>query len=266
MAKKSTIYETMAVAISHELNDNENWHIGLATGDTTIQILSRVPIVGMALAQLTHAPNSTMGVVNFKMNPVISEIPTTMESEFGTALYYWRCESHDRLIHPKGETALGFCSAAQVDKYGNCNTVCIGDYYKPKIWLVGPINVPSRLTNDGREIIVVDHQKRNFVDKVDYISGPGYLDGPGAREKAGLFRGGPCMILTDKCIFGFDPETKLVKLRALHPGVTLEEVIENTGFIHDWVPRDVPETQAPTDEEVRLIREVIDPRGVLIPR
>ena len=112
----------------------------------------------------------------------------------------------------------------------------------------------------------MDHEKRNFVDKVDFISGAGYLDGPGAREKAGLTRGGPCLVLTDKCIFDFDPVTKQVRLRSLHPGVTLEEVIANTGFTHNWIPDQVPETPSPTPEELRLIREVIDPRAVLIPR
>jgi glutaconate CoA-transferase subunit B len=117
-----------------------------------------------------------------------------------------------------------------------------------------------------REFIIVDHEKRNFVDQVDFISGAGYLDGPGARGKAGLTRGGPCLILTDKCIFDFDPQTKRVKLRSIHPGVTLEEVIGNTGFTHDWIPDKVSETPAPTPEELRLIREVIDPRAMLIPR
>jgi glutaconate CoA-transferase subunit B len=101
---------------------------------------------------------------------------------------------------------------------------------------------------------------------VDFISGVGYLDGPGAREKAGLPRGGPCLILTDKCVFDFDSETKLVRLKAIHPGVTLEDVLANTGYTHDWVPDNVSETPPPTDEELRLIREVIDPRAVLIPR
>ena len=267
MSMKYTAYEAMAVALSHELSDFEKWFIGLATGDTTIQILSRVPIVGMSLAQLTHAPNSFMAVAGWIMNPVVSEIPTAMESEYGTALQYWRCESRATgYMAGRGECDLGFGSAAQIDKYGNCNIVAIGDYHKPKVRLIGPINQPGHFALFKREVIIVDHEKRNFVDKVDFISGVGYLDGPGAREKAGLIRGGPCMILTDKAIFDFDPETKLVRLKSIHPGVSLDWVIENTGFTHDYVPKEVPETSPPTDEELKLIREVIDPRGVLLPR
>lgn len=267
MSIRHTTYEAMATAICHELNDNEKWFIGLATGDTTIQILSRVPMVGMALAQLTHAPNSFMAVAGWLMNPTVNEIPTGMESEYGTALQHWRCESRATgYLAGRGEVDVGFGSAAQIDKYGNCNIVCIGDYHRPKVRLIGPINQPGHFSLFKREIIIVEHEKRNFVDKVDFVSGVGYLDGPGAREKAGLTQGGPCLILTDKAIFDFDPKTKLARLRSIHPGVSLDDVTRNTGYTHDWVPGHVPETTPPTDEELRLIREVIDPRGVLIPR
>ncbi|MFC1886097.1 CoA-transferase [Thermodesulfobacteriota bacterium] len=268
MIEKYTVYEAMAAAVSHELNDFENWFIGLATGSTTIQILSRVPIVSMALAQHTHAPNSIMAPGRC-MNPVISEIPTGMECEFSTELLYWRCESNRGFggyLSERGEVDVGFGSAAQIDKYGNVNISAIGDYHRPKVRLIGAINLPCHFSRFKREIIIVMHKKRTFVDKVDFVSGAGYLDGPGAREKAGIPGGGPCMILTDKAIFDFDPETKLVRLKSIHPGVNLDNVLENTGFTHDYVPKNVPETSSPTDEELRLIREVIDPRGVLIPR
>ena len=271
MSSKATPYEMMAAAISHELNDFEQWFIGLATGETTILLLARIPIAGMALAQHTHAPNSFMLVAGWLLNPVVSEIPTGMETEYETILQDWRCECRGNSLIPpynadRGEVDVGFGSAAQIDKYGNCNIVCIGDYYKPKVRLIGPINQPGHFALFGREFIVFDHEKRNFVDKVDFISGVGYLDGPGAREKLGLTGGGPSLIFTDRAIFDFDPETKLARLRSIHPGESLEDVIANTGFTHDYVPQQVPETPLPTDEELRLLREVIDPRGVLLPR
>ncbi len=270
MSTQPTLYESLATAVSHELKDFENWFVGLATGSQTIQLLSRVPLVGMALAQHTHAPNSFM-LVHGWLNPVVNETPTGMESEYGTALQDWRCECRrDSLISPyvieRGEVDVGFGSAAQIDKYGNCNIVCIGDYQRPKVRLIGPINQPAHFALFGREYIIFDHQKRNFVDRVDFISGVGYLDGPGAREKLGLPGGGPCLIFTDKAIFDFDPETKLARLKFVHPGVSLDEVIENTGYTHDYIPKKVLETPLPTDEELRIIREVIDPRGMLLPR
>jgi len=271
MNAEFTRYEVMAAAISRELRDFENWFIGLATGSTTILLLSRIPIAGMALAQHTHAPNSFILVAGWLMNPVPSEIPTGMESEFGTLLRDWRCEGWGNILlraasPERGEIHVGFGSAAQVDKYGNCNIVCLGDYRKPKVRLIGPINQPGHFSLFGREIIVIEHEKRNFVDKVDFISGVGYLDGPGGRERLGLIGGGPCIIFTDKAIFDFDPDTKLARLKSIHPGVSLNEVMEHTGFTHDYVPDSVPVTPLPTDEEIRLLREVIDPRGVLLPR
>lgn len=271
MSSNATPYEVMAAAISHELKDFENWFIGMATGPRTILLLSRIPLTGMALAQHTHAPNSLILVAGWLMNPVVSEIPTSMESEFGTVLRDWRCEGYSNsLISPysaeRGDIDVGFGSAAQVDKYGNCNIVCLGDYYKPKVRLIGPINQPGHFSLFGREFIVIEHEKRNFVDKVDFISGVGYLDGPGAREKLGLSGGGPCIIFTDKAIFDFDPETKLAKLKSIHPGIGLDDVIKNTGYTHDYIPEKVPETPPPTDEEIRLIREIIDPRVMLLPR
>lgn len=267
-----TIHEVMAAAISRELRDEETWFIGLATGETTTLLLSRVPLVAMALAQHTHAPNSTIMLPGV-FNPVVSETPTALEAEFGDKIRDWRCEVYSTLsphlhevTHTRCEVGVGISSVAQVDKYGNCNIVCIGDYHKPKVRLIGPIHQPGHLAWFGREIIAIDHEKRNFVDRVDFISGVGYLDGPGARERLGLKGGGPCMILTDKAIFDFHPETKLARLKSIHPGVTLKDVRENTGFTHDYIPKQVPETPPPTQEELRIIRELVDPKAVLLPR
>ena len=166
----------------------------------------------------------------------------------------------------KGEIDVGFGSIAQIDKYGNCNIVCIGDYNKPKVRLIGPIFQPGHLALFGREVIIFGHQKRKFVDKVDFVTGVGFGDGPGSREKLGLIGGGPSMVLTDKAVFDFDPQTKLMRVRSVHPGVSADWVRQNTGFTHSFIAKEVPETPGPTDEELRLIREVIDPRGVLLPR
>jgi len=269
--EEPTVYEVMATAVAHELRDDERWFIGLATGEKTRLLLQCVPLVGMALAQHTHAPNSTMVVAGWIHNPVVSEIPTRMESEYGTELRDWKCEAQTSdggspICYRRGDIDVGFGSAAQVDKYGNCNIVCIGDYRKPKVRLIGPIFQPGHFSLFGREIVILDHEKRNFVEKVDYISGVGYPRGPSTRERLGLIGSGPCMVLTDKAIFGFDKRTKLIRLRSIHPGVTVEQVRENTGFTHDYIPKRVTATKAPTPEELRIIRGEVDPRGVLLPR
>ena len=265
------VYEVMATVIARELRNDELWFLGLSTGPQTILLLTRIPIVAMALAQHTHAPDSSMLVAGWVMNPDVSRVPTGMESEFGTLLGTWPAEAYNNslcmsYVAARHEIDVGFGSAAQVDKYGNCNTVAIGDYVRPKVRLIGPVNQPGHFSLFGREIIILPHEKRNFVDRVDFVSGAGYLDGPGRREEVGLVRGGPCMILTDKAVFRFDDRTRLARLESVHSGVTVDEVIAHTGFVHDFVPENVPLTPAPTEEELRLIREEIDPRGVMLPR
>lgn len=264
-----TTYEVMAGVIAHELKDHELWFLGMSTGPETILMLTRIPIAAMALAQRTHAPNSWMLVAGWVMNPDVSKSPTRMESEFGTTLGEWPAEAYNNsltmsYVAARHEIDVGFGSAAQVDKYGNCNTVAIGGYAKPRVRLVGPINQPGHFSLFGREIIIIPHERRNFVDRVDFISGAGYLDGPGAREKLGLRRGGPVMILTDKAVFRFDGATRLATLESIHPGCDLEDVIANTGFTHDYVPAHTDVTAPPTGEELRLLREEIDPSGTML--
>jgi acyl CoA:acetate/3-ketoacid CoA transferase beta subunit len=105
--------------------------------------------------------------------------------------------------------------------------------------------------------------KRRFMEKLDYLTTPGYLSGPGAREASGLPAGtGPYRVITQLGVMGFDDEIKEMKLLQVHPGVTIDEVIENTGF--DLLIGDVRETDAPTEEELRLLREEIDPSGIVL--
>ncbi|MBN1153078.1 MAG: hypothetical protein JXA58_07700 [Dehalococcoidia bacterium] len=265
----ATVQEIMAATIARELRDHELWFLGMSTGPQTILMLTRIPIAAMSLAQHTHAPNSWMLVAGWVMNPIVSKVPTRMESEFGTALGQWPCEAYNNslsmsYVAARHEIDVGFGSAAQVDKYGNCNTVAIGDYERPRVRLVGPINQPGHFSLFGREIIIIPHEKRNFVDRVDFVSGAGYLDGPGTREHLGLHRGGPCMILTDKAVFRFHPVTRLAVLESIHPGVSLSEVIASTGFSHDYMPEKVDVTPPPSTEELRLLREVIDPDGAML--
>ena len=150
-----------------------------------------------------------------------------------------------------------------MDKEGNLNSVCVGDYRKPKVQLSGPIMVTEHFACFGREYIMMPrHEKRVFVDKVDYIAGVGYPGGMEGRKKLGLSGEGPKYIYTPKCVFSFDEEGKLY-VRSIHPGVTKEDLIENTGFDLGDLSK-VPTTPEPSDEELRIIREVIDPTGMML--
>jgi glutaconate CoA-transferase subunit B len=104
------------------------------------------------------------------------------------------------------------------------------------------------------------------VEKVDFITTPGYLDGPGARERAGLPPGtGPASVVTNLCVLGFHPESRRMMVRSLHPGIGREQVVRNTGFELLW-PESLAQTDPPSDSELRLLREEIDPQGYIIGR
>lgn len=247
-----TKWEIMAAIISHEIKDGEVMFLGMSTGGITMLLHTYVPGVGLALARRTHAPNCAITSTD---SPDMERILGDNMKVISDANIYL------------GEIDIGLSSCAQVDKYGNQNIVCIGDYHKPSVRLVGPILQPTHLAYFKREIIAIDHEARNFVDKVDFISGVGHQDlGPKSRERIGLPGTGPCMIMTDLCVFDFPHETRTATLKWIYPGVTVDEVRENTGFVHDYIPERVPEAPLPTQEEIRLIREELDPDAALLPR
>ncbi|MGE5397621.1 MAG: CoA-transferase subunit beta [Chitinophagales bacterium] len=162
-----------------------------------------------------------------------------------------------------GWVDVGFLSGSQVDKYGNINTTVIGDYNHPKSRLPGsgganPIGCLAK-----RLIIVALHDKRRLAEKVDFITTPGYCDGAGGREKWGLpANTGPYVIITNKAVLHFDQDTKEAYLASYHPDSSIEEVISLT----PWelkIADNVCQTEPPTLEELRVIREVIDPQRML---
>jgi len=118
------------------------------------------------------------------------------------------------------------------------------------------------ISSAKRIVVIMTHQKRKFVKKLHYMTSPGHIDGPGARKREGLLGGGPELVITNLCQMGFDEETKRIKLLTVHPGVTVEQVLENVGF-DLIVPEHVPETEPPTYEELRILRE-IDPQRLYL--
>ncbi len=164
----------------------------------------------------------------------------------------------------RGDISFGFSSGAQIDVVGNLNSVCIGDYRKPKVRLVGPILQPEHMTLFGREYVMMPrHDTRTFVDKVDYISGVGYPGGLEGRRLLGLDRGGPELVLTPKCIFRFDKIVGRMVVASIHRGVTTNELRRSTGFDLGELSG-IPGTPEPTEEELELLRETVDPKGLLL--
>ncbi len=268
MAKRFTLEELLTVRLAHTFHNGEVGFTGLATGKAAATYITNIPLAAMQLARLTHAPDLTILLAGWCVNPDLSALTKLPSSEYGNELLNLPCEAQMTTwpgpwSHRAGEIDFAFCSGVQVDREGNINCTCIGDPDRPKVALVGPIFLPEHLALFGREYIMMPrHEKRSFVEKIDYISGVGFPGGRAGRERLGLTGGGPSHIFTPKCIFAFDDEGTL-HVESIHPGVTAQDVIDNTGFDLGDISS-VPVTQAPTGEELELLRRKVDPNHILL--
>jgi glutaconate CoA-transferase subunit B len=157
-----------------------------------------------------------------------------------------------------GLVDVGFLGASQIDRFGNINTTVIGDYAKPKVRLPGSGGACEIAINARKVFVIMPQSKRSFVERIDFTTSPGHLAGD---RPAGWLGAGPSTVVTGLGVYGFDDSTGEMVLESLHPGVTLEQAREATS----WDLRaaeDLVETEPPSDEELRLIREELDPEGV----
>lgn len=263
--EKYTVNELMAVATSRELRDGELGFIGVGTDGRAFTLAVGIPITAARLAQLSHAPNFTIFWNNL-LSPELDRIPPHLTQHYLTkwpcAFQPVTCEDKNEML-ASGRFDVSFDSAPQIDQYGNLNITAIGDYKRPKVRLVGCLAQPDHFAFVKRPIIVTDLKKRTFVEKVDFITSVGYLNGGNSRVEAGLLPYGPWKIITEKCIFNFDNEQKKMQIESLHPGVTLEEVLDNMNF-KPLIPETLATTPEPTDEQIRVIRQEIDPNNELL--
>jgi glutaconate CoA-transferase subunit B len=162
-----------------------------------------------------------------------------------------------------GHVDVGFLSGAQVDRYGNINSTSIGlEPRFPQVRFSGSGGACDIACLAKRTIIIARHEKRRFPEKVDYITSPGWLQGGDSRQKAGLVRGGPAVVVTTKGVMRFRPDTKAMYLDSYHPGLTAQAVADDTGFHLDI--KEAIETPVPTPDELRILREVVDPEKVFL--
>jgi glutaconate CoA-transferase subunit B len=160
-----------------------------------------------------------------------------------------------------GRIAVGFLQGAQIDRHGNLNTTVIGDYARPKVRLPGSGGACEIAINARRVVVIAPQTRRSFPEKVDFITSPGFLGGGDERARLGLPGGGPGIVVTDLACFEFEDGDMV--LTSLHPGVSLDDVRSNLG----WEPRvrsDVATTTPPTAEELRVVREELDPHHLYL--
>ena len=160
------------------------------------------------------------------------------------------------LLLQRGYIDVGFLGGAQIDRFGNINSSFIGDPDHPKTRLPGT-GGGNDIASLSHVMVVMKHEKRRFVEQVEFITSPGYLQGGSSRRDAGLLAGGPELIITDLAELGFHPETKRMQIQALHPGVSIDQVQANTGFVLDTAA-DIHVTEGPTEHELQILRE-LDP-------
>lgn len=232
----------------------------------TVFVGTGLPIIACMLAQKTHAPNLVMV---FEAGGVGSRMPELAVSVGESRTYYQGIAAtsmHDVMsMAQAGYIDYGFLGAAQMDVYGNINTTVIGDWQSQKTRLPGSGGANDVSSFAKRLVLIIANQSaRTFVSKVDFLTTPGYLDGPGAREKAGLpSDSGPYRVITQLGVYGFDDETKKLMLLSIHPGVTVAQIKENSGF-DIIIPNNVIQSPVPTEKELNILRTEIDPAGIVL--
>ncbi len=218
-----------------------------------------IPLLAATLAQRLHAPGLTILFEGGVIGPFIvpGALPPSTNEQRCTRRANMVLPSTDvLLLLQRGYVDVGFMGGAQIDRFGNLNSSFIGDPDNPKTRLpgTGGGNDISSLT---QMIVAMRHEKRRFVEKVDYVTSPGFLNGGDSRAEAGLPAGGMFRVVTDLALMGFDGETREMTVLALHPGVELDEVREKTGFELKIGP-ELGATEAPRPEELGVLRE-LDP-------
>jgi len=249
MELEYTTSELMAVAGARELKDKEVIAVGVG-----------LPVVASFLAKQTHAPNMT---ILFELG-VIDPQPVDCGVGLADPRVWYRANVLSSFVDILGEVLhrgrvdVGFLGGLEVDQYGNLNTSLLGGPKGQFRHMVGSGGANDIASCAKRTIIIMRHEERKLKKAISFITSPGYITGNDSRARAGL-AGGPSRVITDKAIFGFHPKTKQMMLTSIHPGITLEEVLGTMGFSPE-VPQQVPFTEPPTSEQIRLIREVIDPQ------
>ena len=240
----------MTVSASRLLADNRVVFAGVGA-----------PLVASAMARRRQAPNLTIvlegGIIGTELRPGQLPVSTNeMRAAYRATMF---ADITDIFLYAqRGYFDYGFLGAAQVDLYGNINTSFIGDPASPKVRLPGTGGANDIISLCNEIFIVTAHEKRRFVDKVDFITSPGYLSGGSSRRDCGLAFGRLKNVVTDLALFDFEPESHRMRLRALQPGVSIETVREATGF-ELLVADKLEELEPPSAEELQVLRAL---RGV----
>ena len=250
-----SLQELMVIEASRHLGDGQIVLAG--TG---------IPLITILLAKKTHAPTLCAMVETGAIDPQLLPSPISVSDP----RIQYRAVKLGSLrevlgaVLQRGLVDVGMIGGAQIDQYANVNSTVIGDYENPKVRLPGSGGANDLASHCKRLLIITRHERRRFPSRVDYITSPGYLDGPNGRRKAGLPAPQPDItIVTDLCVMRIDQEAGRLKVVALMPGIPLEQVQAETIF-EPLVAEPMSEVEPPTEEQIRLLREEVDPLHVYL--
>ena len=257
MEDPCSLEELMVVESSRYISDGDIVMVG--TG---------LPMIASVFALKTHAPSMCYVVETGPIAPEVIPTPTSVSDP----RVMYRAVTHGSLLDSlggvlhRGLADVGFLGGAQIDQFANVNSTVIGDYRHPKVRLPGSGGANDLASHAKKVLIVTRHEKRRFPAHCDYITSPGYIDGPHGRKEAGLPVPYPdIIVVTDLTVMSIDKAAGRLRIEKLMPGVTLEEVLQKTGF-EPLVAAEPVTVDAPTSRELRILREEVDPGGVYLKR
>lgn len=241
--------EVMTVAASRLLEDGKVLFAGIGQ-----------PLVAAAIAMRRQAPHLTVllegGMIGIELMP--GELPaSTNEVRAAVGAQMLTSATDIFLMAQRGFFDYGLIGVAQVDQYGNVNTSLVGDPARPTVRLPGPGGANDIASMCNQVVIVTQHEPRRFVERVDFVTSPGFLSGGTSRRDSGLLHGGPRWVVTDLALLDFVEDSHQMRVRALQAGVTLDQVRAATGF--ELVVHDQLEQIAPLDDaELAILRQLVD--------
>lgn len=245
MKNDFTTYEMMVAAAARRLREREVVFVGIG-----------IPNVAVNLGRRTHCPNLVLIYESGAIGAQPARLPVSIGDPALVTGAVGVCSMPEVFQYylQRGLIDVGFLGGAQIDRFGNLNTTVIGDYDKPKVRLPGSGGACEIAVLARRVLVVMQHKRRAFPERVDFITSPGYLGGGDERQRLRLPGRGPEVVITDLGVLTFSSDTRELVLESLHPGVTLEQVRENTGWALR-VAAPLGATEPPTAEELRVLRE-----------
>ncbi len=238
--------EMMTIAAARALRNDDVCFVGIG-----------MPSAASNVARLTHAP----GITLIYESGTIATKPDVLPLSIGdgdlcdTALTTVSVPEMFRYWLQGGRVTVGFLGGAQIDRFANLNTTVVGGYDKPKVRLPGGGGAPEIASACGEIFIIMAQSKRSFAGKLDFITSMGHGEGGDHRARLELKTKGPTKLVTDLCIFEPDPQSKEMIVTSIHPGVSRDQINDNTGWPVRYAA-DVAETKAPTADELVILREL----------